>query len=105
MYSSQFLTFIGFQNLSEDQHQLLEDLSQYIPENGMLSKPLDPHAEKLQTTVEQLEELLNKLSIAKIPLVAHHPDHFLFDYEPKEVKSAAHYQNALSNLGLMREDF
>ena len=74
MYSSQFLTFIGFQNLSEDQHQLLEDLSQYIPENGMLSKPLDPHAEKLQTTVEQLEELLNKLSIAKIPLVAHHPE-------------------------------
>lgn len=105
MYSSQFLTFIGFQNVSEEQHQLLEDLSQYIPESGVLSKPLEPHAKKLNTSVAELEDLLNQLTQANIPLTVQNPDHFLFDYEPKAVRLAGHYQNALSNMGLMREDF
>lgn len=105
MYNQNYFNFISRIHFHKEFHETLEKLSAIIPENGILDTPDNELAKKLNTSKGTVRYILNELTKTSTPLAIKEENHFVFDYDPKEIDRAAHFQNALSNTGLLREDF
>lgn len=105
MYSAQYFFFLARQYFPKEQHSTLEKLSKLIPENGILETSFSELAGQLNISEKALSDILEKLTKTKVPLAAREKDRYIFDYDPGEVEKARHFQNALSNTGLLRDDF
>jgi predicted transcriptional regulator len=93
------------QRFPKEFHESLEKLSEIIPKNGILYTPENEMAKQLNIRREAIRYILNKLTMTRPPLAVKEENRYVFDYTPKEIERAAHFQAALSNMGLSPNDF
>ena len=103
MYSAQYFLFLARQYFPKEQHNTLEKLSKLIPENGLLETPISELAGQLNISEKTLTAILEKLTKTTVPLTVREKNKYIFDYDPREVERARHFQNALSNMGLLND--
>ena len=105
MYNKDFFNFMSRIHFQKEFHETLEELSAIIPEKGILDTPENELAQQLNISTDRVRYILNELTKTSTPLAVKNQDKYIFDYDSKEIAKAAHFQNALSNIGLLREDF
>lgn len=105
MYSLIFFNFMSRQHFPKEFHESLEKLSEIIPKNGILCIPENELAKQLNIKRETIRYILNELTMTRPPLAVKEENRYVFDYTSTELERAAHFQAALSNMGLSPDDF
>jgi len=104
MYSKDYALFVVKQ-LDDDHQEVANMIIDLVPPKGIInithieiSKILGIPEAKISKTIEIMQR-------NKIPILKSKGDKHIFDYHIKEVEYVEHLKRALSNIGMLEDDF
>lgn len=105
MYSREYAEYIIKEQFDEKYQDVANKIISLVNDEGMLKMTTSQISKKVNCVESEIIEVIEIMKTHKNPLVKLKKNIYVFDYPEKDLQYVNHLRKALSNLGMLADDF
>lgn len=105
MYSREYAEYIINIQFDKKYQDVANKIISLVKKNGILKMTTSQISNKINCVESEIIEVIEIMKTHKNPLVKLKKNIYVFDYPEKDVQYVKHFRKALSNFGMLADDF